>query len=47
MYQKWYRKYISILKLIKDLAVSEERTQLLDESYSCIEEWKREQKNYR
>lgn len=38
-YQYWYKKYIAILKLIKDLDVSNERNELLDASYKCINDW--------
>lgn len=38
-YNSWYIKYVSILKLIEDLEVSEERTQLLEASYKCINDW--------
>ena len=39
-YLAWYNKYISILKLIKDLEVSDERTDLLNASYQCLKDWK-------
>lgn len=45
-YLMWYTKYISILKLIKDLDVSQERTELLNASYTCLSDWKVEMKNY-
>jgi|GEM_PF-6936306 len=38
-YQTSFKEYLSILKLIKGLEVSEERSNLLNESIECIEKW--------
>ena len=41
-FRKWYRKYVSILKLLKDTDSSEERSSLFNASWDCIKEWKAE-----
>lgn len=44
-YQTWFRKYLSIKKLLKGMEVSEERSNLLSAERKCIQDWKRESGN--
>jgi hypothetical protein len=41
-YISYYRRYISIKKLLKDLNVSKERNNLLDAERMCLKAWLRE-----
>lgn len=40
IYVSWYKRFVSIKRLLEGMEVSEERNSLLDAERKCIQEWK-------